>query len=507
MNINELDNMKSGLEKVVCYVEKKEDKFLFIFPEIDKDTLNNILKYKSWEFSTWNNPNTEMVNYVKTYKDEYGSTVIETKDGLGFAPTLVKHLKGLGYILLKPNGSKFSLAENCKTIKIPHFKFKLRDYQMDCYLKWSRDKLGVVKSPTGSGKTVIGAYAIKETKYKTLILVHTLDLVELWYNSLSKSFGFGFTNRTGIFGGNKKIEDCIHKDIIIGTYQSALKEKNMEYLKGAGFGFALLDECHHVPAQTFKKVVNSMNIPYKMGLSATPKRLDGREGDIYALLDNIKANVSLSQLIKRGHVVKPYFYNVPVIDNEVASAVASSGKKGLAKAQMLKQLSSQSKVKIKKMMRLVNDFIDEDETFLIFADFIESAQIIEEVINEYLCKPKKNCFKSVPRVDQKMNSETRNDLFNNVGYKYQGLIFAKLGSEGIDIPKIDNIIILSPSKSPTTFSQRVGRSLRPDKGKKYSKVFQFVLKNTKEEDWKDYSFEEYRNEGFLPKNIDIPEME
>ncbi|MFW6001773.1 MAG: DEAD/DEAH box helicase family protein, partial [archaeon] len=953
----------------------------------------------SWEFSTWNNPNTEMVNYVKTYKDEFGSTVVETKDGYGFAPTLVKHLRGLGYILLKPNGAKFSLAENCKAVKIPAFRFKLRDYQMDCYLKWSRDKLGVIKSPTGSGKTVIGAYAIKETKYKTLVLVHTLDLVELWYNSLSKSFGFGFKTRVGIFGGNKKIEDCIHKDIIIGTYQSALKEKNMEYLKDAGFGFALLDECipvdsiistnfgdmtlkqlmdfqsnsnrllkvnyfdnktgiineatcspfetrvkdvytielengttinssldhkfltklddssidyksvdsckniafslqenynmerneilsrlygyilgdghldknfnvqvygikedlqviekeiqllgfksygikernvkghikqtngnvlepegnvatlninssfgkylhslgypignktdcvynmpkwikngslslqkeflagflgaegsvitqrknknflsartsmykredivkqnksfindfnnifgnlgvkvnnvkyldgntrkdgsktinieirfandytslynyckigfryckhkeikngvirsyydyienqkqlrnktycktlelyeeygsrkkvydiltgkkvladdqitfddffentsddetqddikkyefetnypvtegvisdwihphkdengnnrnvntqtpknilnyedwlnkvygdvifmsinsikyrsteqcynmtvhdenhnyvlngcisrncHHVPAQTFKKVVNSVNIPYKMGLSATPKRLDGREGDIYALLDNIKANVSLSQLIKRGHVVKPYFYNIPVIDREVTDEVSNSDKSGLAKAQLLKQLSSQSKVKIKKMMRLVNDLIDRDETFLIFADFIESAQIIEEVINEYLCKPKKNCFKSVPRVDQKMNSETRNDLFNNVGYKYSGLIFAKLGSEGIDIPKIDNIIILSPSKSPTTFSQRVGRSLRTDKGKKYSKVFQFVLKNTNEEDWSEYSFQEYKNEGFVPKKIDIPEID
>ena len=76
----------------------------------------------------------------------------------------------------------------------------------------------------------------------------------------------------------------------------------------------------------------------------------------------------------------------------------------------------------------------------------------------------------VSTVTQKMKSDEREALFNSVGKKHRGLVFAKLGSEGIDIANVDCIIVMSPAKSPVTFAQRTGRALRPNKGKTHAEI-------------------------------------
>ena len=486
----------------LCYLDVSGKNGKFLFPNIDSRTLNQILTYKSWEFfDSWSN-SSEKISYLEFTNTDRG-VVVETKDGVGFVSVLLNHLKKLGFTILNMKGKPFNQYENCIKVKFPMFKFNMRGYALNCCLKWKRDKMGVIKSPTGSGKTIMASYLMKNIGYKTLVLVHTLDLVNMWKHSFNKTFGLSFGDTVGAFGGGKNIGIAINKNIVVGTYQSALKEENIKQLKKAGFGFACLDECHHCPADTFKRVVNELFVPCKLGLSATPRRLDGKDNEIFALVDSVKASVSIHSLINDKFIVRPDFYNISWMDIGILHEVDKE-KKGLAKSRKLKQLSAFSPKKYELMLKLIERLRREGKTFLVFADYVKAAEAIEHIVNKFIGVTDKN-FKVI-RVQQKMTSDERSVIFNKVGKKhneYNGLIFAKLGSEGIDISAVDCIINLAPSKSPVTFAQRTGRAMRTSRYKDHCEVYQFVLKASMEEDWSDYSFDEFRQENFIAKNYVI----
>ena len=486
----------------LCYLDVSGTNGKFLFPNIDSRALNEILTYKEWSFfDSWSG-SSEKISYLTFINTDKG-TLIETKDGIGFVSVLLNHLNKLGFTILDMRGKPFNQYDGCIKVKYPIFKFRPRNYQLNCCLKWQRDRMGIIKAPTGSGKTIMASYLMQQIGYKTLILVHTLDLVNMWKHSLDKTFGLSFGDTIGIFGGGKQLSKIINKNVVIGTYQSALKEENMNILKNAGFGFACLDEVHHVAADTFKTVVNNLFVPCKLGLSATPRRLDGKDDEIFALVDSVKASVSIHSLIRDGFVVRPDFYNILWIDNAILLEVDKE-QKGLAKSRKLKQLSAFSVNKYNLLLKLVERFRRENKTFLLFADYVKAAEAIEEVINELITVNDKN-FKII-RVTQKMSSDERSTVFNNVGKKnnqYNGLIFAKLGSEGIDIAAVDCVINLSPSKSPVTFAQRTGRAMRTDRYKDHCEVYQFVLKSSMEEGWAEFSFDEYQQEQFVTKNYII----
>ena len=487
----------------LCYLDVSGTNGKFLFPNINSQILSNkILNYKSWTFfDSWSG-SSEKINYL-TFTNTDKGALIETKDGIGFVSVLLNHLNKLGFTIMGMGGKPFNQYDGCVKVKYPMFKFQLRNYQLNSCIKWSRDRMGIIKAPTGSGKTIMASYLMKNIGYKTLILVHTLDLVNMWQSSLKKTFGLSFGDTIGIFGGGKQLSEVINKNIIIGTYQSALKEENMIKLKKAGFGFACLDECHHCPADTFKTVVNSLFVPCKLGLSATPRRLDGKDNEIFALVDSVKASVSIHSLIHDGFVVRPDFYNISWIDNNILLEVDKE-QKGLAKSRKLKQLSAFSVNKYNLLLKLVERFRRENKTFLLFADYVKAAEAIEKIINNLIATNDKN-FKVI-RVTQKMSSDERSAIFNNVGKKnnqYNGLIFAKLGSEGIDIAAVDCVINLSPSKSPVTFAQRTGRAMRQARYKDHCEVYQFVLRSSMEESWSEFSFDEYQQEQFVAKNYVI----
>lgn len=487
----------------LCYLDVSGKNGKFLFPNIDSTTLNQILAFKSWDFfDSWSN-SSEKINYLD-FTNRSDGVLVETKDGVGFVSVLLNHLKKLGYTVLSVNGKPFNQFDNCVKVRYPMFKFGLRNYQSSCCLKWLRDGMGIIKAPTGSGKTIMASYLMKHVGYKTLILVHTLDLVGMWKYSLGRTFGASFDNTIGIFGGGKKLNKAINKNIVIGTYQSALKEENMKQLKNAGFGFACLDEVHHIACDTFKLVVNNLFIPYKLGLSATPRRLDGKDDEIFALVDSVKASVDIHSLIQHRFVVEPKFFNITWVDNEILYKIDKSGKTGLQKSLMLKKLSAASTVKLSMLFKLLENLRVENKTFLLFADFVESADNITYIVNELITKKHRN-FK-VANVTQKMNSDERSKLFNSIGKRntqLNGLIFAKLGSEGIDILGVDCIIIMSPSKSPVTFAQRTGRAMRVTKFKDHCEIYQFILKYSMEEGWSEFSFDEFAQEDFVAKNYTI----
>jgi DNA excision repair protein ERCC-3 len=137
-------------------------------------------------------------------------------------------------------------------------QIELRDYQKDAIEKfWQYGNIGVYWMPS-AGKTIIGLYIMNMLKGKKLIVVPTLTLVEQWKERIRK-----YTTITP------------HEYDVI-TYNSAHKVVGKEYT------FTIFDECHHLPANVFSRLA-LIKTKYRLGLSATPYREDGRNELIFAL--------------------------------------------------------------------------------------------------------------------------------------------------------------------------------------------------------------------------------
>ncbi len=130
--------------------------------------------------------------------------------------------------------------------------------------------MGVLCAPTAFGKTVIGAWLIARRGVNTLILVHRRHLLDQWHERLA-----GFLDlppkSIGQLGAGKKRPTGI---VDIGLLQSLSRKGEVEDVV-AEYGQVLVDECHHVPAFSFERVLAEVRARYVVGLTATPVRKDG----------------------------------------------------------------------------------------------------------------------------------------------------------------------------------------------------------------------------------------
>jgi len=153
------------------------------------------------------------------------------------------------------------------------FKGSLRDYQMPIVNKWlkaaKKKGCGLIEADCGAGKTCMAIWLIAQLKKKTLIVVHKDFLLRQWKERLEQ-----FMPEAKIGRIQGKIIDIEGKDIVIGMLQS-LSMKDYDSSIFLDFGFTIYDECHHISAEVFSKVLFKSVTKYILGLSATMDRQDG----------------------------------------------------------------------------------------------------------------------------------------------------------------------------------------------------------------------------------------
>ena len=131
---------------------------------------------------------------------------------------------------------------------------------------------GIFVAPPGVGKTVLGFHLIAERRRSTLILVHRQPLADQWQNQLSMFLGIK-TGSIGRLGGGKR---KLNGSLDIAMIQSLVRRDRVDDLV-AGYGHVIVDECHHVPAVSFERVLSAVRARYLTGLTATPRRRDGHQ--------------------------------------------------------------------------------------------------------------------------------------------------------------------------------------------------------------------------------------
>ncbi len=367
-------------------------------------------------------------------------------------------------------------------------QFSLRPYQQAAIDHWlASEKRGVVSLPTGAGKTIVAVAAIFAAQRSCLVVVPTIDLLYQWHKVLQDHFGVVI----GKLGdGNRQVEA-----ITVATYDSA--RLSIESL-GNRFGLIIFDECHHLPAPQYQFIAVCSLAPYRLGLSATVQRADGKESLIYELLGPLVYEGKITELVSRS--LAPYdVVNLEVeLTVEERNAYTDAREKYIRFIQQNRIdfsqrdawkrflfLSSRSKAgreaflahrsqkliaqRAQKKMEVLWDILTQhsQEQMIIFTDDNETAyrigsQFMLAVITHKTKDRERRKF---------LDAFRQGDL--------RVLVTSRVLNEGVDVPEASIGVIVSGTGAVREHVQRLGRILRPRPGKR-AVLYELVAQATNE---------------------------
>lgn len=363
-----------------------------------------------------------------------------------------------------------------------------RVYQTEALQSWeSNGRRGCVILPTGAGKTYVAMLAIQSAQRSTLVVAPTLELVRQWYDQLRLSF----RDEVGVVGGGEHVV----KPLTVTTYDSA--HIHMEHF-GNRFGLIIFDECHHLPSEAYRFAAEGCLAPYRLGLTATPERSDGREALLDELVGPIVYRKEVTELA--GDFLSEYRVEtvfVQLSSEEMAAYtnarqrylgfVRSNGirfnrKGGWNDFIRLASRSKQGKAALdahREQRRLAHsapsklDYVEsllrrhQGERAIIFTNDNETAYAVSR---RFL----------LPIITHQTKVSRRSDILSLFkSGDYRALVTSKVLNEGVDVPEASVAIILSGSGSVREHVQRLGRILRKAEGKQ-AILYELVAEGTAE---------------------------
>lgn len=172
-------------------------------------------------------------------------------------------------------------------------KIVLKDNQEQLVQSALDTAQGVLVAPPGSGKTMMGLELIARQQKPALILVHRQQIYDQWIDRIQKHLGIAKAHIGRVSSGKKSVG----KKITVGMLQSLARSKELHELRDT-FGTIIIDECHHVPAKTFRGVISELNPQFMYGLTATPTRKHNDEQLIYVYIGDIIGELSTNDTSK-----------------------------------------------------------------------------------------------------------------------------------------------------------------------------------------------------------------
>lgn len=326
------------------------------------------------------------------------------------------------------------------------------------------EKKALLISATGTGKTYASAFALRDQNpEKVLFIVHREQIAKQALKSYKNVFGS--TKKFALLSGNSKDFDEISKaDYVFATMQMMAKPEIMNKFNEDYFSVCLIDEVHKAGAESYQRIISYFKPELWLGMTASPDRTDGF--DIYQLFDhNIAYEIRLQQALEENLLCPFHYFGITdlEIDGEVFDD--NTGVRNFANLVCDKRI----------------DYVLEQIEFygysgnrakgLIFCSRKEEAKELSRKFNErgfntiFLCGEDSQEARedAIARLEQ-------DERDGGLDYIFTVDIF----NEGVDIPAINQVIMLRPTESPIIFIQQLGRGLRKAENKEYVIILDFI---------------------------------
>ena len=356
----------------------------------------------------------------------------------------INDYKVSGDILVIPRGYSIEFDQDLRvtsTYDLYSFNAKLRDYQKQVMNEIGDKDQGVIVAPTGAGKTMLGMALIAKRKQRSLILVHTKELMNQWKGQIQSTLGI----EAGLVGGGKSDTD---KPITVAMFQTL--GRSIDKINVDDYGLVLIDECHHCPANTFAQVVDKLPAKYRYGLSATPERRDGLEGMLYNRIGPILSEISTNEVEAAGGIIPA---NITIFHTGFSPIITKGWSDYIT-------CVIESEYRNKLIASIGKQAATEMPT-LILTDRVEHAKVLHQITGGVLLHGQLN------KSDRDMAMTAANTSSLTIGTT--GLL-----GEGVDVSGWQALILATPLSSRSRLLQAIGRVIRSKEGKKKGFIADFV---------------------------------
>ncbi|CIO10700.1 DNA or RNA helicases of superfamily II [Streptococcus pseudopneumoniae] len=329
---------------------------------------------------------------------------------------------------------------------------------------------GLLHAETGFGKTVLGAALISERKTKTIILVHNRQLLDQWLDRLKCFLTFEEEEATrytpsgrervigyvGQYGGTKKWLSGLVDVVMI---QSLFKLENSQSLLDE-YEMMIVDECHHVSALMFEKVVAQFRGKYLYGLTATPERKNGHEPIVFQRIGEILHTADKRETdFKRQLQLRFTSFGHLEIEKTKASNFI----------QLSDWIATDS-VRNQLIIKDILDQVAEGRNILVLVNRIQQIDVFEKLLKE---KEVDDCY----IISGKTKVRDRTSLMETLEQLDKGFVLLSTGKyigEGFDLPQLDTLILAAPFSWKNNLIQYAGRIHRNYKDKSLVRIFDYV---------------------------------
>ncbi|WP_081979243.1 DEAD/DEAH box helicase [Lacinutrix jangbogonensis] len=301
---------------------------------------------------------------------------------------------------------------------------------------------GIIVAPPGSGKTIIGLKLIEEKKQPALIITHRKQIAEQWIDRIETFFGIPKKEIGKIGQGKMKIG----KQITVALIQTLAKkiENDSKELKSA-FGIVIIDECHHIPAKSFREAIHHLSPYYQYGLTATPFRKNNDEKLLFIYLGDIISEIKPHQIEtykKPRLTVRDTSLNIP-FDSKIDHF------------EILSKILIHDSERNKLILKDVYYELNKGRKIVIITERKNHIK----VLYQYL----KNKYEVIP-ISGEDNIVSRNLKWKSIQQgNYQAIITTgQFFGEGIDIQDVSGLFLVYPFAFKGKLIQYIGRVQRSE---------------------------------------------
>lgn len=328
-------------------------------------------------------------------------------------------------------------------------------------------KRALLISATGTGKTYASAFALRKlfannvfSNKKALFLSHREQLNKQALKSYKRIFGKDVP-MVLLSGNQNDIEIAKSGKFLFSTMNMMAKAEIMEQFKPDEYSVIVLDECHRSGAASYQRIINYFKPELLLGMSASPERTDSF--DVFSLFDhNIACEIRLQQALENDMLCPFHYFGITDLEIEGESDDLNR----------FRQLTADKRVEYIIRQAEYYGYSGNRVKGLIFCSTKKEA---EELSRKFNLTGKYNTTMLCGDNSQEERESAIDRLVDDNALDRLDYIFTvDIFNEGVDIPEINQVIMLRPTESPIIFVQQLGRGLRKAEGKEFVIVIDFI---------------------------------
>ncbi len=452
--------------KGYIFQEKEEYRFIIGSSNLTQDALTRNIEWNTKLVSTESG---EMVETLVAEFEKLWNSRENTKDYADFIEEYREKYKEK-QLFNKMVAEQKRIARNEKVTSFEAYTLKPNKMQLQFInslteLIKKNENRALLISATGTGKTYASAFAMRELGFKkVLFLVHREQILKQAQRSYKNVLEKSVT--TGLLSGSYKQTDA---DYLFSTVQTMSRDNVLAEFKEDRFECIIIDETHKAGADSYQKIINHFKPKLLLGMTASPERTDGF--DIYKLFDNnIVSEIRLQDALEDDLLCPFHYFGISEL--EVGGQVIDENTE-------FRFLSDEQRV---------NHIIEKAEYFghdgnrvkgLVFCSRNEEAKALSDAFNTRgyhtvaLSGSNSQQEREMAIERLEMYCDVKDDrpvLDEALDYIFTVDIF----NEGIDIPQVNQVIMLRPTQSAIIFVQQLGRGLRKADNKEYVVILDFI---------------------------------